>query len=50
MRELLLVAVAVLTLSSPAAAVDGHVQEPQEGEVYYMVHLVWPCSDGSKRG
>ncbi len=49
MRKLLLVAISVLMLSSPAIAVEGYVQEPQEGEVYYVANLVWTCSGDSKR-
>ncbi len=36
-------AVAVLGWSSPAAAIDGYVQEPQEGEVYYVAEVTWNC-------
>ena len=50
MRKLLLVAISVLMLSSPAIAVrpspEGYVQEPREGEVYYMVSLAWTCLGG----
>ena len=49
MRKLLLVAISVLMLSSPAIAVEGYVQEPQEGEVYYLATLIWTCSGDSKR-
>ena len=50
MRKVLLAAAALLALAGPAAAVDGYVQEPQEGEVYYVALVSWNCWPGLNEG
>ena len=35
----------MLLMSSPALAVQGYVEEPQEGEAYYVVWVVMRCLD-----